>query len=176
MRPGSHALLRTALLALCLTAAACGDGPSPSVAGPAEPTAPRSNDLWPGAPAYQPDTTYGVVATELGDAERDTLVRMVRRSGVGWVRLTAYWPSLQPYGPGFERDSLDKLKRQVKAVRDQGLRVFLSLERTPGWARMCQPTCGDWRYPPHDNFWNSWQNYTHDLVDSLSVPPYDVQA
>jgi hypothetical protein len=51
--------------------------------------------------------------------------------GMGWVRIPAEWPSLEPSRGAWDWTSLDAT---VNASASQGVQVLLDLAYTPGWA------------------------------------------
>ncbi|HYW10791.1 MAG TPA: hypothetical protein VE871_02510, partial [Longimicrobium sp.] len=186
-----RAWLRAALLVTAtLAAAACGD--QAPEAGPTG-TAPATTvGSWPN------NTMYGfVVGGASSQAEANALMDRARSAGVGWVKLTLYWPTLQPHGGPIDSARIAGARYVVKAARERGLRVVAMLERYPGFARGCgtpgtmyyglfdpgnpandYALCeAAWQYPPDDGLYNTLQMYVTELMDRwFATYPYDVQV
>jgi hypothetical protein len=58
---------------------------------------------------------------------------LLARSGTGWVRLWADWPTLMPAPGAFAADSVAALDDQIAHARADGLRTILTLYRFPSW-------------------------------------------
>ena len=78
-----------------------------------------------------PDLTWGV-----SRAEVDRTVRVMRESGIRWVRMNASWAAVEPNHKGsLDAGTLASLDYAVDAVRDAGIRVVMPIaDGVPYWA------------------------------------------
>jgi hypothetical protein len=68
-------------------------------------------------------------------AERLEVLDKLEAAGARWVRIDFGWSSLQPTGPREHREwYVDLADKVVDAARRRGIRVLMTLWRTPGWA------------------------------------------
>jgi hypothetical protein len=136
---------------------------------------PRGTNL---IPAAGQSWRAGIVVGSVAPAESAAAWGTIEESGVGWVRLTAYWNGIEP-SPD-RKLYLDGLKRDIRSARERGIQVQLVVHGTPWWAQGCHDpndtSCHDPRNPPHNSLWNTWQWFMERLTDSLSTYPYDVKA
>lgn len=166
--------LRLHVLAAAVVLAGCADSEPATLAAPDAPLADAAparqfNHPWIGA-------NVGVPAL----FERDTILNWAAGANLGYVRATVYWYELQPDGNFFNQAKLDDLKDYVRRADARGLRVFLTLEGSPSWVRLCNAqnltpegrTCGTALSPPHDAMYAWWRQYVTDLVRELPLVDY----
>lgn len=162
-------------LLLSMGAAGCADlaavDPAELSAGAA---GPRGTSLF---PANSTAARAGIVVNSVAPAESASAWGAIGESGVGWVRLTAYWNLVEDSARVLH---LDALKRNIAAARELGIQVELTVHGTPWWAQGCatsaDPACADTRRPPADTHWNTWQWFMERLTEELDTYPHDVKA
>jgi hypothetical protein len=133
MRLARPLVLAALAAALVLSSAACASAAKPSATAAAAAKTPRA--------------FFGVIAdgpllaqsTDLG-AE----TALMKRSGVGSVRVAVYWPFMQPVAGAFDASALDRV---VGDAAKAGLDVLPVPQMTPSWAAQ-DPSDG--ASPPKD--------------------------
>jgi hypothetical protein len=160
---------RLCSLAAALMVAGCADDSADTLTAPAAPVADAApigtfNHPWIGA-------NVGLTAA----FERDVILDFADGANLGWVRATVYWYEIQPHTNQFDAAKLADLKDYVNRANARGMKVFLTLEGSPGWARLCNASnmtpegqnCGTPLSPPHDAMYAWWRQYVTDLVREL---------
>jgi hypothetical protein len=83
----------------------------------------------------------------LSDADLETQLALMARSGVESVRITFAWEQLEPTQGGYVLSGVDRL---VRAAANHGISVILNVTQTPLWASS-RPNSPEWhRYPPRN--------------------------
>src|SRR5262245_31796658 len=85
----------------------------------------------------------GVNANNLFIVQRDPAtaskyVDLIAQSGVGWARVAATWPQVQPGQSGYDWSGLDA---QINALRAKNINVLLNIRSAPCWALGTGGTC-----------------------------------
>jgi aryl-phospho-beta-D-glucosidase BglC (GH1 family) len=66
--------------------------------------------------------------------------------GMAWVKVQVSWAALQPNGPDEYGTPFQQLEQYLQDADRQGLKIMVSVAKTPGWARSNQTEDG----PPDD--------------------------
>ena len=172
------------LIMTILTIAACGDDLGSEVRMEA-PDAPSR------ALSTAGDNRYGVA---VGGGTHT--IAHTQTLGVGWVKVTARWHFLQPEGGALDANELAGLRAQVRAARENGRNVLVTLEGYPWWVHACRDSWSSYygnpdcylsdgspnrhemsKYPPDDAMYGALQHYMSEMQDvHFNTYPYDVQV
>jgi len=85
--------------------------------------------------------------SDYSDAQRTKVLDKLASAGIKWVRIDFGWASLQWDGPEtFAPWYIERADEVVNAARARGIKVLMTLWRTPPWAS----NTGGWQDPPAD--------------------------
>jgi len=99
-------------------------------------------------------------------------MQKVAELGIGWVRIDAHWPSLEPQQGQY---NLDRLDTMVNEAKSRGIRPLLIAENVPDWANGGKNE----KTPPTDtiyykNFVKMLVNrYDLDIIELSNEPQYE---
>ncbi len=102
--------------------------PSPSPTPSATPTSTSTPTPTP-TPTPRP-LAYGV-SVHLFGQNRDRVLRLTQEAGFGWIRQQVWWRNIEPWPGSYNWDELDAI---VADANTHGIKVLLSIVRSPGWA------------------------------------------
>lgn len=115
-----------------LTAPATDISARPTALPTSIPSAPANVGAQPDSPQLNQDSTfgYGIQPYPVGDL--DESMDRVSELGVGWVKVDADWPSIQPEVDQFNWAALDDFFR---AAASRNLKVLVTVDGAPDWTR-----------------------------------------
>ncbi|PIQ88074.1 MAG: hypothetical protein COV73_00760 [Candidatus Omnitrophica bacterium CG11_big_fil_rev_8_21_14_0_20_43_6] len=90
-----------------------------------------------------------------GDPSLKKAIALMRKAGVGWIRLDFLWEDIEPAQGRFDFVKYDNL---VKLLQDQGIHILGILHYSTKWAS----SCGEWNCPPEDN--QVFVNYASQVI------------
>lgn len=83
----------------------------------------------------------------IDSAEFDLVLARTNDLGVGWIKFQFNWSMLEP-SPGQYNELFYMLRLYVQRAHSQGLKVMVSVDKAPSWAR--QPAADGMSGPPDD--------------------------
>lgn len=150
--------------------------PSPT----GEPTSEPSTQLPPTPSGPQPTALPGLDTSKFGiqvhslldQADWDEVLRRVGSDQLraGWVKIQIDWSLLQPNGPDEISQDFRRQEIYVESLRQRGIKVLVSIAKSPPWARSNQLESG----PPDDpqvlvNFLKLMLGEFGDAIDAVEV-------
>jgi len=81
-------------------------------------------------PPPRPPLAYGV-SVHLFGQDRGRVLDLAREAGFGWIRQQVWWRQIEPWKGAYHWDELDAIVADAHA---RGLKVLLSIVRSPDWA------------------------------------------
>lgn len=108
---------------------------------------PRPTAAAPLNPVPAVGVQFHAMWSDYTDAQRMKVLDKLAAAGAGWVRIDMGWSSFQEHGPGrYSRWYVDLADHVVNQARARGLKVLVTIWRTPRWAN---DGAGVYRPPTH---------------------------
>jgi polysaccharide biosynthesis protein PslG len=165
----SLARRRSLVLAVAILATAtsgCTDRPSPTQAATgltlqAPPTGARS---WSPTPVSSLGVNPGGWTNAQAAASGDSVMKVLRWAGFGWVRFDFDWSIMEPTGPGLpfptnDSNGTDPTLRSAKAA---GMQVLGTIDYAPAWANGGHGS----HFGPDDAHLADWKRYVGRLIET----------